>query len=186
MDRSRTNEIDIGPDETRVEVEEYVKSHPAFERLAAINEVLFHGASVAEMSKRLGLKENTLTKYKSRTADIQERFSDIDFTKTHGNYFCIIHANKRDELHLLAPSTASWQDALQAFLTKRGRVEGVAARRARLKAERDGLAPATVQSVLKTLNEGFVSSGTGLLSVKVVRSQLNIQRLSRKTARCFC
>lgn len=127
------------------EQEERLRNHPKFQQLAAENAMLFHGASIAEMAEHFGWNPATARKRKSRRKQRRERFSTLDWRKTYSSYFCIIHMNGRDELYVLAPSSASWEQALAVFLTERGRVEALHARRARLRAKRQGLADSTAE-----------------------------------------
>ena len=127
------------------EQEDRLKNHPSFKQLAAEHEHLFHGASIAEMAEHFGWNPATARKRKSRRKQKPGRFSTLDWRKAYGSYFCTIHMNGRDELYVLAPSNASWEQALAAFLTQRARVEAVHARRARLRAKRRGLANSTVE-----------------------------------------
>jgi len=82
-----------------------VKENPDFPLEVARRQVMFHNASIEELSEGLNIEANTLTKYLSRNKDLpsyfETIFSGIDVARANGLFGIVIHINSRNELKIL-------------------------------------------------------------------------------------
>jgi hypothetical protein len=115
-----------------------VTEHPDFAQTVKEYDIEFSNLRVNEAAEALGLKPNTFSQRIARQ-ELTGVYGDVDFSQTHGNYFCVVPLNGRNHLKLLGKADAFLADVLHAFVAEWGKSEANAIKQVRKTAKRVGI-----------------------------------------------
>ena len=118
-------------EERTLENETRVRNHPRFEEFLALFTAKFEGGKVKDMAAALGISQDAASKRRKRSRDYHPLELLLSRGNKSGSYFCVTQVNGRFALVLLAPASASWEVAMSAFQTKRGKAVADAVRKAK-------------------------------------------------------